>query len=329
MKIPKINIISRKRSVPDLQFADQDMTSFAGLVVFLSFFQSFNLSAKLKNVCSNLTHNFKRQYCHGKILECLIIHCLLGYRNLRDQQFYKDDPLVKRTLNLQNLPSVPTISRMLSDFDEVALIGLCDFNSSIILERLQSKKLRRITLDFDGSVLSTNRHSEGTAVGFNKKKKGQRSYYPLFCTVAQTGQIFRFLHRPGNVHDSNGAGQFISQCVEMIRSALPKVIIEIRMDSAFFSDEIITLLEDLNTQFTITVPFERFPELKKIIEGRKKWRMATNGKGKPIGYFEKRCKKGARLIVAVWISFYYHLIHLNLKPEKSYLQCSYLFYSGR
>ena len=113
MKIPKINIISRKRSVPDLQFADQDMTSFAGLVVFLSFFQSFNLSAKLKNVCSNLTHNFKRQYCHGKILECLIIHCLLGYRNLRDQQFYKDDPLVKRTLNLQNLPSVPTISRML------------------------------------------------------------------------------------------------------------------------------------------------------------------------------------------------------------------------
>jgi hypothetical protein len=45
-------------------------------------------------------------------------------------------------------------------------------------------------MDFDGSVISTGRVAEGTAVGFNKKKKGQRSYYPLFCTIAQTTQVF-------------------------------------------------------------------------------------------------------------------------------------------
>ena len=48
-----------------------------------------------------------------------------------------------------------------------------------------------------------------TAVGYNKKKKGQRSYYPLFCTVAQTGQVLDVWHRAGNVHDSNGARAFI------------------------------------------------------------------------------------------------------------------------
>ena len=64
-------------------------------------------------------------------------------------------------------------------------------------------------MDFDGSVLSTGRVAEGTAVGFNKKKKGQRSYYPLFSTIAQTGQVLDLYHRPGNVHDSNGAEQFI------------------------------------------------------------------------------------------------------------------------
>ena len=62
--------------------------------------------------------------------------------------------------------------------------------------------------------------AEGTAVGFNKKKKGARSYYPLFCTVAQTGQVLDLLHRPGNVHDSNGAEAFILQCVEMVRHRL-------------------------------------------------------------------------------------------------------------
>jgi hypothetical protein len=57
----------------------------------------------------------------------------------------------------------------------------------LVLERLEKEALQTVTLDFDGSVQSTKRHAEGTAVGFNKEKKGARSYYPLFCTVAQTG----------------------------------------------------------------------------------------------------------------------------------------------
>ena len=54
---------------------------------------------------------------------------------------------------------------------------------------MAAEGLSRVTLDFDGSVQSTGRHAEGTAVGFNKQKKGARSYYPLFCTVAQTAQV--------------------------------------------------------------------------------------------------------------------------------------------
>ena len=61
-----------------------------------------------------------------------------------------------------------------------------------------------MTLDLDGSVCSTRGHAEGTAVGYNVKKKGARRYYPLFCKVAQSGQFLDVLHRPGNVHDSKG-----------------------------------------------------------------------------------------------------------------------------
>jgi hypothetical protein len=93
-------------------------------------------------------------------------------------------------------------------------------------------------------VLSTSRKAEGTAVGFNKKKKGARSYYPLFCTIAQTGQVFDFYHRPENVHDSKGAREFIQQCLEALQQQLPGILLEVRMDSAFFSQEIVTLLND-------------------------------------------------------------------------------------
>jgi hypothetical protein len=97
-------------------------------------------------------------------------------------------------------------------------------------------------VDFDGSVLSTRKHAEGSALGFNKHKKGARSYYPLYCAIAQTGQVFDVLHHSGNVHDSKDAVEFLWLCLDRIREALPGVIIEIRMDSAFFSDEMVNRL---------------------------------------------------------------------------------------
>jgi hypothetical protein len=126
-------------------------------------------------------------------------------------------------------------------------------------------------LDFDGSVLITGRHAEGTAVGFNRKKKGARSYYPLFCTIAQTDQVLDVHHRPGNVRDSNGADTFIDHCVHSVRKALPRIKIETRIDSAVFNETIADRLDGSQAEFPISVPFERFTELKGMIEARKRW----------------------------------------------------------
>jgi hypothetical protein len=132
-------------------------------------------------------------------------------------------------------------------------------------------ELARLTLDFDGSVLSTGRFAEGTAVGFNRKKKGQRSDYPLFCTIGQTGQVPDVWHRPGNVYDSNGARDFILACVRQIKAILPRCKIEARMDSAFFSDDIVRMLDAEGVEFTISVPFGHFVALKTLIENRRRW----------------------------------------------------------
>ncbi|MFT7560892.1 MAG: hypothetical protein ACI93R_002815 [Flavobacteriales bacterium] len=48
------------------------------------------------------------------------------------------------------------------------------------------------------------------------------------------------------------------------------------MDSAFFSDEIITLLSQLNVEFTISVPFERHLKLKNILEQEDAWSKVDN-----------------------------------------------------
>jgi hypothetical protein len=50
------------------------------------------------------------------------MHLILGFRRLRDVDYYKDDPLVKRILGLNKLPDVATISRALADADEMSRI---------------------------------------------------------------------------------------------------------------------------------------------------------------------------------------------------------------
>jgi hypothetical protein len=142
---------------------------------------------------------------------------------------------------------------------------------ALVIEGLKRTRFVRVTLDFDGSVLSTKAHAEGTAVGFNKKKKGARSYYPLFCTVAQTGQFFDLLYRPGNVHDSNGAVEFMKKCFEKLRTEVAPPVLESRMDAAFFDKKILGVIDQDGVKFTASVPFERLAELKGMIEHRKRW----------------------------------------------------------
>jgi hypothetical protein len=88
------------------------------------------------------------------------------------------------------------------------------------------------------------------------------------------------------VHDSNGAQAFILDCIDSIKSALPGVIIEVRMDSAFFNEDLIDALQQVGVEFTISVPFARFTELKSKIETRKRWRTMNHS----TSYFESDWK---------------------------------------
>ena len=270
MKCSKAAIHRKTHRIPEIRFEDQRLTSFAGLVVYQALFSRIGLKQQLSGCFRHL--KVSPIFGHGVVVLLLITHLLLGYRRLQDMRYYRDDPLVHRLLGLKRLPDVATVSRTLAGLDETSVANLRRLVRQRVLDQLGGLKLARVTLDFDGSVLSTGRFAEGTAVGFNRKKKGSRSYYPLFCTIAQTGQVLDVWHRPGNVHDSNGARAFILACIREIRAILPRCIIEARMDSAFFSDDIVSMLDAEGVQFTISVPFERFGALKTLIENRKRWR---------------------------------------------------------
>ncbi|MDP6683369.1 MAG: IS1380 family transposase [Desulfobacterales bacterium] len=284
MKSSKAQIQAKYHKIPVIRFEDQKLTSFSGLLIFQVLFGRLKLKQRLKKCFAHL----KVSPIFGRhlVVLLLIVHLLLGFRRLREVDYYRDDPIVLRLMGLRKLPDVSTISRALSQMENDGIEKVRELSRSLVIDGLKREKLPRLTFDFDGSVQSTKGHAEGTAVGFNKNKKGARSYYPLFCTVAQTDQLLDVHHRPGNVHDSNGADQFMMNCFGKAKEELKNTVFESRIDSAFFNQKILSILDSKNVKFTASVPFERFTQLKDMIEQRKRWRTID----RQWSYFETKWK---------------------------------------
>lgn len=271
MKISKAGARSSAHKIPELRFEDQALTSFSGIVVLQGLFDRLDLRQRLRGCVRHLRSS--GSYSPHKVLLLLTVHLMLGWKRLRDLDYYRDDPLVSRAVGFAQLPSVATVSRALGHMDEEVFERQRELIAQIALERVEQENLQTLTVDFDGSVLSTkSRRREGTAVGYNRRSKGQRSYYPLFATLAQTGQVLDVLHRAGNVHDSNGSLEFSCELFEKLRSTGFRGKLEARMDGAHFSEATCTLLAAIGVEFSISVPFERMAHLKQIVEARRRWK---------------------------------------------------------
>ena len=284
MKRGKASVRGKATDRIEIRFEDQLLTAHAGLVLYQRLFARLGPKERLRGCFSHLPGS--PVYAPHVIALLLVVHLGVGFRELRETRYYRDDEMVRRTPGLRHLPEVSTVSRMPAGADGRSVDNVRGLNRRLVLDRAAALGLARVTLDFGGLVPSTKRGAEGTAVGFNKRKKGLRSYYPLFATVAQTGQVFDLHHRPGNGHDSNGAEVFMQRCVARVRAALPGTRLESRMDSAFFSDDILDRLDALGVEYTATAPFERFTELKSLVEDRRGWRRVD----KNTGFFEPAWK---------------------------------------
>jgi hypothetical protein len=243
VKSSKAEIVSRVHTLPEVSFEDHRLTSFSGLVLFIALFKRLQLMAGLRRCFHAVDRD--RVFGLSRVVLQLVIHVVLGFRRLRDRDYYADDPLIQRALGVRKIPDVSTMTRTLAAATEVQVTRFREYVRDLTLDRVETEKLARVTADFDGSVLSTKGHVEGTAVGFNPKRKGARSYYPLFCVLSQLGMFLDMLHRSGNVHDSNGSVDFIRSCITALRLRMPRAVIESRLDSAFFNENVLDLLEEL------------------------------------------------------------------------------------
>ena len=144
MKSSKAQIYAKYHKIPTIRFEDQQLTSFSGLLIFQLLFKRIDLKNKLKNCFSHVTKS--PSFKHHLIVMLLVFHLILGFRRLREVNYYRDDPLVLRLMGLKKLPDVSTISRSLAQMDIQSIDNLRRLSRSFVIHGLQRENFLRLTL---------------------------------------------------------------------------------------------------------------------------------------------------------------------------------------
>ena len=291
MRLSRADFHSACKSFCKIEFASQDITAFGGLELIRRYFRLIELGRTVRSVFAR--YDLGGDYRAIDMMLVIVVLILVGGRRLDHLNYLCEDPLVKRFCGLLRLPRERSVARWLKRFTHKSLQALVEINSQIVWEAIEKEKLGRLTLDIDGSVITTGASVSWAFRGFNPHHRKDPSYYPILAHLAQTGHILRVKNRPGNVHDSKGAVAFLRALIEDVRMRLGRALpLEFRMDGAFFQRGIIELLERRKASYAIKVPFFKWLGLLPMIRERQRWQALREDMGcfelaLPIAAWEK------------------------------------------
>jgi hypothetical protein len=265
MRYNKTQLIARRTKMLPIKFVQQDMTTYSGLALVDHVLRLYRLQARLKDTFKQ--YHWGGDYHIGDILFVLVVMLLLGAERLQHIDYLRSDPLFCRVVRLTRIPHRTKISTALKQFASDSLKALIELNGELVIEKLQSLGLLEITIDLDGTVVSTKGHPTWALKGYNPIKRGASSYFPLTAHIAETGHFLTIWNRPGNVHDSSRALDLIKS----IQRRLPMFSIRFRADSAFCVPQVINYLLHRQISFAIKAPFWKLLALKTAAQERKIW----------------------------------------------------------
>ena len=115
-------------------------------------------------------------------------------------------------------------------------------------------------------------NQEGTAKGYNPKRPGRPSHHPLLAFVSDVRMIASYWLRPGNTVANTNCLAFLEDTLSRLEN---KTVGLVRMDSGFFTKEILDFLEYKNLHYIIAYRFNN--RIKYSLTHEHAWVEVANG----------------------------------------------------
>jgi hypothetical protein len=270
MRLRKADLRTRVKGNLEFRFENSGLTSYAGLELVRHYLSVIRFAGLIRRELGNQVPATD----FGVVSMVMVVLALVisGGRRLRQLLYLEGDPLVLRLCGLKRLPTPRSVGRWLREFRAHHLPRLQRLNAQIVAAVIRRSGLRRLTIDVDGTVVSTGQRVQGAQRGYNPHRRKVPSYYPITAYEAQSGQILRVQNRPGDIHDGKAARPFLRALFAQLDCTLGSGYqLEFRMDGAFFLREVIELLVRRGVEYAIKVPFWPTLGLKQKVQQTQTW----------------------------------------------------------
>lgn len=273
MRRRKADLPRRVNGPIALDFTADELSSYAGLELIGRYLTGLGFSSRVRRHLRGCDPG--GDFPGFAVVRLLLSMILVGARRLRHVGYLQGDPLVHRFCGLAFLPTDRTLSRWLGQCGTPFRKALRSLQVELLGLTLQPLALPRVTIDIDGTVLSTGLTVERAFRGYNPHHRKVPSYFPITAHLAQTGHVVAIQNRSGNIHDGKNALPFLRGVFADLEQISPGSKVEVRMDGAFFRRDLLVWLQS-RAEYAIKVPFWQWLDLKGEIQRRKRWKRVTH-----------------------------------------------------
>lgn len=274
MRRRKAELHARVNGNLAFEFSEVKLTSYAGLELFDRYLRQTGFNDLVRSAFGKA--RLGGDFGLIAMVRVLIGLLVVGGRRLEHLKYLAGDPLLHRFARVQAWPTARTASRWLKRFTMKKVEHLMALNAAVIAQILPRLKLRTLTIDVDGTVVSTGLQVERAERGYNPHRRKVPSYYPIMAHLAETTHVLRVRNRSGNVHDGKASLRFLRELWRQLTDfSLPRRQVRFRMDGAFFREDVLRWLAWREVGYAVKVPFYRWLDLQQFIRNAPAWTRVT------------------------------------------------------
>jgi hypothetical protein len=218
--------------------------NYGGIGLFHFFLQKIGLDKSINARIKLLKQH--RPYFESDHVFNICENVLVGHQRLEDIELLRRDENYLDALEVERIPDPTTAGDFLRRFSEADVIELmeCINESRRKVWRAADQRFDLAVIDVDGTIAGTNGECKQ---GMDMSYKGVWGYAPLIVSLANTGEHFYLVNRPGNAASCRDAAPWMDKAVEVVRSFSKRVCL--RGDTDFSLTENFDRWDDAGVEF--------------------------------------------------------------------------------
>ena len=231
-----------------IAFSHKGLTHYGGILLLSEFSRMLQLRRFLTRHLRYPRRN--HDYELSQMILSLVYPIILGLDRLETTSLLRSNGTFQYLTGLPTYPSPQSLRRFLlqaaPDFRE-QLPRVNDYLLRHFIHRPDHRS--RLILDLDSTIVTVFGHQEGSAVGYNPRYRGKRSYDPLLCLEANSSFLWDVELRRGDAGTWAGSEELLACCFHSVPSDIREI--RVRADAGFGDGPVFDALEARSAQYAV------------------------------------------------------------------------------